>query len=130
MAPDAAPENAVAFEGPRKWRTEFTDQLKASGRFQQITLPFMLEAGAREFCWINPGEKLTLGSEVWSPSVQGAFLYLMVSGDAMYFPTDLRQKKLPTGSSGNMRRTLGTAAGGGSRGTVRATTLPASTQHL
>ena len=53
----------------------------------------MRDAGAREFCWINPAERLALGSETWMPSMLGAFLYLMADGEAVYFPADLKPKK-------------------------------------
>ena len=92
IAPEEA-ESGVAFEGPRKWRSEFTTQLKEAKRFQPVTLPFMRDAGAREFCWINPAERLLLGSEAWTPSDQGAFLYLMADGEASYFPADLTRAK-------------------------------------
>jgi len=72
----------------RKWRPEFTEQLRAAGRFQPVTLPFMIAAGAREFCWINPDEELTAGPEGWTPCQEGAFLYLFANGDAKWFPVN------------------------------------------
>jgi len=87
IAPESA-DHAVAFGPPRKWRDAFTTQLRNAGRFQPVTLPFMRDAGAIEFCWINPMESLTAGPEAWSPSTEGAFLYLMQTGDAIYFPAE------------------------------------------
>jgi len=82
-------DNIIPFDPPRKWRVGFTSQLKEKNRFQPITLPFMLKAGAQEFCWLNPQETFTLSPESWTPSIEGAFLYLMKNGDQMYFPAML-----------------------------------------
>jgi hypothetical protein len=46
----------LAFEAPRAWRTTFSAQLDADGRFQPVTLPSLKAAGAESFCWINPSE--------------------------------------------------------------------------
>ena len=86
-------ECAVSFSAPRQWRTEFTQQLQDAQRFQPVTLPFMRESGARHFCWIHPGEQIVLGSEKWTPSTEGAFLYLMASGESFYFPAMLQPGK-------------------------------------
>ena len=116
----------LVFGEPRSWRKEFTQTLSNDGRFQPVTLPTLLRAGAKEFCWINPGarrccvpllspplapsplpppphqppdtphlthppltlpallprfvvsgEELVAGTERWTPSEYGAFLYLM-----------------------------------------------------
>ena len=82
----------VSFSQPKQWRSSFAQQLQSANRFQPVTLPFMLEAGAREFCWINPEEQLTLEKETWTPSTDGAFLYLMASGESLYFPADLHSQ--------------------------------------
>ena len=75
-------DNQLVFGAPQTWRREFTEQvrpppppplraprsevcltqvarlcvqLSSEGRFQPVTLPMLLRAGAKEFCWINPG---------------------------------------------------------------------------
>ena len=57
----------LVFGEPRSWRKEFTQTLSNDGRFQPVTLPTLLRAGAKEFCWINPGEELVCGTERWAP---------------------------------------------------------------
>ena len=87
---------AVSFSAPKKWDTRFTAQLTDAKRFQPITLPFMLDAGARQFCWINPAERFSLeDGEMWTPSGEGAFLYLMADGDSFFFPVEPRTNKAP-----------------------------------
>jgi len=77
----------LTFGAPRSWRREFTQKLSSEGRFQPVTLPTLLRAGAKEFCWINPSEELVAGTERWKPSEYGAFLYMM-GGDHphVYYP--------------------------------------------
>jgi hypothetical protein len=79
----------IEFGDPRVWRDEFTPQLVSAKRFEPVTLPWMLKAGAKEFCWLNPREVLCHGPEDWRPSPYGAFLYLMADGHAKYFPAEL-----------------------------------------
>jgi len=78
----------LTFGPQREWRSVFTDQLKTANRFQPVTLPFMITAGAKEFCWINPGEQLKAGPEAWTPSPHGAFLYLFADGESKWFPAE------------------------------------------
>merc|ERR1719305_1381780 len=71
----------------------------------------LLRAGAKEFCWINPGEEIVAGSERWTPSEHGAFLYIMGgAGQAenphVYYPMDDPRLQAPKtalrkGSGGN-----------------------------
>jgi len=80
-------DDQLNFAAPQTWRREFTDKLSSAGRFQPVTLPMLLRAGAKEFCWINPGEEIVAGTERWTPSEHGAFLYMM--GDDhphVYYP--------------------------------------------
>lgn len=101
----------LAFGVPRCWRREFTEKLAVDGRFQPVTLPSLLRAGAKEFCWINPGEELVLGSQRWVPSEYGAFLYMMRGDDTVshhphvYYPMDPKlsteaMSKFKTGAVG------------------------------
>ena len=87
--PHGTSTTALHFGAPRAWHTEYTAQLSKQERFQSVTLPFMLKAGAEKFCWINPGESLVLpsGDETWTPGAHGVFLYLMRgSGTPVFFP--------------------------------------------
>jgi len=66
------------FSQPQKWKKEFTSQLRAQGRFQDITIKSMLDQGAQQFCWIRPNETLydsTL-TKKWECCQNGAFAYL------------------------------------------------------
>jgi len=87
----------LMFGAPRSWRREFTEKLSSEGRFQPVTLPMLLRAGAKEFCWINPGEELLAGTERWTPSEYGAFLYMM-GGDHphVYYPMGNPRLQLDT----------------------------------
>jgi nicotinamidase-related amidase len=73
------------FVDRRAWRPEVMPMLEAAGRLQSVTLPSLLRAGAREFCWISPGEIFTLGPEKWRPSEFGGFLYRMHGRDPAFF---------------------------------------------
>ena len=42
--------------GPKQLPPNVTQALKDAGRFKDITLPYLLEAGARKFAWVTPGE--------------------------------------------------------------------------
>ena len=80
----------LAFSNPRPWRKEYTDALISAGRFQPVTVPHMLAAGAMRFCWVSPGEELQAGPERWTPSVTGAYVYLDKAGGSLgFFPAEL-----------------------------------------
>lgn len=148
-SPEAA---SLAFSAPRSWRPEFTQSLKEAGRFQPVTLPALLAAGAEQFCWISPGEAFTYGTESWSPATHGAFLYLMRDANApLWFPceaprsestgrraaaagapaVDLRRagRRVAAGGRGAGRAPRGRGAGassvGGTGGTRPASTVAA-----
>ncbi|CAF2648673.1 unnamed protein product [Rotaria sp. Silwood2] len=71
-------KNGLTFKDPYSWRKQYTHRLWAENRFQPVTLPYLLEKGARYFAFINPSEKLsTENNELsWIPSENGAFAYL------------------------------------------------------
>jgi len=73
----------LPFGEPRTWRHEFTPRLVDEGRFQPVTVPFMLKKGAVKFTWISPGEVLEAGPESWTPSENGAFVYLQRNGEVL-----------------------------------------------
>ena len=75
----------LRFVDMRAWRPEVMPMLEAAGRLQSVTLPSLLRAGAREFCWISPGEIFTLGPEKWRPSEFGGFLYRMHGREPAFF---------------------------------------------
>ena len=93
-------DDQLIFGAPQTWRREFTDKLSSAGRFQPVTLPMLLRAGAKEFCWINPGEEIAAGTERWTPSEHGAFLYMM--GDDhphVYYPLEDPRQRGPKSAS-------------------------------
>ena len=75
----------LKFSSAHPWRQEALPQLRDAGRLQAVTLPFLLSLGARQFCWVSPGETFHLGQEKWTPSAFGGFLYLMEGRDPVYF---------------------------------------------
>jgi len=76
-------DTSLAFGPPQRWDPEFTESLMESGRFQSVTMPFILAAGADTFAWISPGESLAANGKTWTPSKSGAFVYLKKdSGEA------------------------------------------------
>jgi len=100
--------NQLFFGAPQTWRREFTEKLSSSGRFQPVTLPELLRAGAKEFCWINPGEEMVTGTERWTPCEYGAFLYMM--GDDhphVYYPMEDPLRHAPTPASAHASTTTG-----------------------
>ena len=88
----------IAFAPPRPWRDDFTGPLREASRLQPVTLPNLKAAGAESFCWIHPGESLYSGPEKYTPAADGAFLYLMQGGGAIWFPV-VPPKKLKHASS-------------------------------
>ena len=50
----------LEFEAPRVWRPDFTAPLEAAARLQTVTMPSLLSRGARDFCWVNAGEGITV----------------------------------------------------------------------
>jgi len=75
----------LAFGKPQALREEFTKCLDSEDRVRPVTFPPLLRGGARQFCWIAPGEHLTLGTQVWMPSKTGAFLYMRADGESPIF---------------------------------------------
>lgn len=57
-----------------------------------MTLPSLLKQGAKEFAWVNPGEKLVAGPESWVPSETGTYVYLMSNSSPIYFPVKEPEK--------------------------------------
>lgn len=74
----------LRFDAPRRWRPNFLAAVEP--RLQAITLPALLRAGATAFCFLHPREVVSSGTEEWSPSPTGAFLYQLSDGTALYFP--------------------------------------------
>jgi len=96
LVPDDG-EYELPFGAPRQWRHEFTPQLVDAGRFQPVTVKFLQSKGAEQFCWLCPGERLTVGPEAWVPSDTGAFVYLTKGGEVLsWFPTVLGNYRLTT----------------------------------
>ncbi|KAH3756330.1 hypothetical protein Pelo_11894 [Pelomyxa schiedti] len=68
----------MEFGAAHPWSSNLTEVLWKQGRFQQVSIKELFDAGARHFCWIRPGERI--GSEsngmeglAWP---HGAFAYL------------------------------------------------------
>jgi len=77
-------ERQLGFGAPQKWNPAFTPALEKAGRFQCVTLPFLISAGADKFCWLSPGEKLMAeGQEPITVSPTGAFVYLAKGGQPL-----------------------------------------------
>jgi hypothetical protein len=63
------PGQGLGFDGPFPWPVRNTDP----DRFSQITFPGLIEAGAKYFAWIAPGECINSHAPI---SANGAFAYL------------------------------------------------------
>jgi len=74
----------LEFEDPLALPPEAMEALAL--RFRPVTLPFMLERGAVDFTWIHRGESLP---GISSPT-NGAFAYVFMGGDCVYFPVASR----------------------------------------
>ncbi|CAF2948183.1 unnamed protein product, partial [Rotaria sp. Silwood2] len=70
-----AANNGLTFEKRCIWRKEFTEPLWKENRFQRVTLPCLLEKGAKYFAFVNPYELLFSEDRQssWKPSPHGAF---------------------------------------------------------
>jgi WD40 repeat protein len=68
----------VHFLPAQRMREGYSQQLVDAGRVQEITSPFLYEMGARQYCWLLPGEELTgtRGSDPWCPCPHGGFVYI------------------------------------------------------
>jgi len=72
--------SGLSFEAGKPWNHKYTAALE--GRLVPITVPFLLDKGARFFAWINGGEVLrppakdVLGGEDWKAPAHGCFVYL------------------------------------------------------
>jgi len=65
------------------------ESLKKLGRLRQVTLPSLLGAGAKEFCWLQPNEKIQLADgsgRSFTPSETGCFIYTQADAPPVYFP--------------------------------------------
>ena len=84
---------SLAFGEPQDWPRGWSYGLIAAKRFQKVTSPFLRAQGARWYCWLMPGEKLTPeadhalpegmteGATEWAPCNQGGFVYSFSDGD-------------------------------------------------
>jgi len=67
--------SGLQFGQPNKWKANYSSSL--GKRWQPVTAPLLLKAGAKIFAWINPGESLKAGGgEPWVVCKHGAFAYL------------------------------------------------------
>lgn len=74
----------IAFTDKMKFRSEYVPVLRDAKRFMPVNVTYMRSAGAEEFCWISPSEKLKAeGSGEWAPGA--GFLYLMKDADPVFF---------------------------------------------
>ncbi|CAJ1418600.1 unnamed protein product [Effrenium voratum] len=70
----------LEFEEGQAWDSRFNVYLEK--RWVRVTVPYILDKGARFFCWINGGEVLqppckdVLGGEPWQAPPNGCFVYL------------------------------------------------------
>jgi len=78
------PEGSLRFGPPqpldRKWLKAQSDS-----RFQAVTLPFLLEKGARKFCWIEPERREGKNEVDGAPRCElGGFAYVMNSNRQIF----------------------------------------------
>ena len=94
----AGSEDGFQIAQRRRGRGATTSPARCAGpRLQPVTLPNLKAAGAESFCWIHPREHYS-GPEKYTPAADGAFLYLMQGGGAIWFPV-VPPKKLKHASS-------------------------------
>lgn len=93
----------LAFGPAQTMRKEFTAGVEAKGRLRPVTLPPLLRGGARQFCWVAPGESLHCGTDKLVPSKTGAFLYTLADGKPpIYFELVPTGQSLMSAQSGKM----------------------------
>ena len=95
----------LTFADQRPWPKGWSQSLIAADRFQRITSPLLRMHGARWYCWLLPGEKLTPmadhdpppcsadaaspGEELgWVPCQHGGFVYSFSDDVGVYNPRD------------------------------------------
>jgi len=81
ICPAALGTLGLMFGRPQPLPQDIADTLTRQGRFQEITLAPLAQAGATHFGWIRPGE---FSGKVASPD--GCFAYKFGSGLPKYFP--------------------------------------------
>lgn len=75
---NATSDPFLCFNGPHELNETMCETLLSADRFVDVTAAPLLRAGARKFCWVNPGEDLGSGDpKVWK---HGAFAYLYSDG--------------------------------------------------
>ncbi|CAK9026470.1 unnamed protein product [Durusdinium trenchii] len=71
--------NGLEFEPAEAWDNRYSGALEK--RWVPVTVPYILERGARHFAWINGGELLqpsakdVLGGQDWRAPANGCFVY-------------------------------------------------------
>jgi len=69
----------LLFERASDYLQQYIEPLRSANRMQKVTLPALWRLGAREFCWISPGEVLSVAGDEWVPSSTGGFVYVMAA---------------------------------------------------
>lgn len=68
---------AFHFDGPFKWRPEYTKGLQEQGRFVPVANPMRRAAGATHYCWLSPYETLLSSTgAAWSVTKHGGFVFI------------------------------------------------------
>lgn len=68
-------DGELVFGDPKPWSAEWTRILQKQQRIRQVTIQALLDAGARYFCWLRPGEHFPeLKIQLRVP--HGGFVYL------------------------------------------------------
>eukprot|EP01062_Namystynia_karyoxenos_P082479 TRINITY_DN92_c1_g1_i1.p1 TRINITY_DN92_c1_g1~~TRINITY_DN92_c1_g1_i1.p1 ORF type:complete len:1654 (+),score=308.67 TRINITY_DN92_c1_g1_i1:157-4962(+) len=68
------------FDGPFRWRPEYTEELRADGRIAPVPpLPHLRDAGAASFAYLVPNETLggPNGSQTWRMARHGGYVYFL-----------------------------------------------------
>lgn len=75
-------DGGLRFGPPRQLKLSLVEALRQAGRWYPVTFKFMMEAGAMEFCWIRPNERIAndhmhvIGNNDEFVSRSGGFAYL------------------------------------------------------
>lgn len=97
--PWSSQDGGLVFGRPLKWEPFWTKALLGDGRFQQVTIGPMRDAGVRYFCWLRPGERIVgedlrpLHHQPYLPHGGFAYLFHELAGSSplecavdCYFP--------------------------------------------
>lgn len=111
LMPSQDDTGGLQFRRPKLWNPSWTESLVQLGRFQPITIVELNKVGARHYCWLKPGERISGGNGEpldSQPEVpHGGFAYLFHADPLQADETELNMDRYFAIASGDERTPAG-----------------------